>query len=32
MEIELKYSIPDSTVADAIWDNELFKEFEEIDS
>lgn len=32
MEIELKYSIPDSTVADAIWDNELFKEFEETDS
>lgn len=29
MEIELKYNIPGSEVADKIWDNELFKESEE---
>ena len=32
MEIELKYNIPSSEVADKIWDNALFKESEEVDS
>ncbi len=32
MEIELKYNIPSSEVANLIWDNELFKESEEADS
>lgn len=29
MEIELKYNIPDAATADEIWDNELFKDYEE---
>ena len=29
MEIELKYTIPDSGTADLIWENELFKDAEE---
>lgn len=32
MEIELKYSVPDEATADAIWNNKLFKEFEEFES
>lgn len=32
MEIELKYNIPDGETALQIWDNSLFKEFEEADS
>ena len=32
MEIELKYNIPDSETADLIWENELFRDFEEEDS
>lgn len=32
MEIELKYNIPNGAVADAIWDNEIFGEFEETGS
>lgn len=32
MEIELKFGIPSGEIADAIWQNELFKEVEEEDS
>lgn len=32
MEIELKYNIPGEDIAEAIWENELFSQYEEEDS